>query len=62
LPSQEKRYLMHGFTESTSIDLNTVWENIPVEEQKRVVKLELLDELEELNLIQAHYCITHSKK
>jgi hypothetical protein len=37
--------------------MNHVWDFIPSDEKQRVLKLEILDEVEELNMIQAHYCL-----
>ena len=40
--------------------MNTCWELVPDEEKQRVCKLEILDEVEELVMIQEHYCLTFS--
>ena len=58
LESQSQRYTSLGFDICNSIDMNHVWDLVPQDEMHRVVKLEILDELEELTLIQAHYCLT----
>jgi hypothetical protein len=39
------------------LDLKTVWDKLPVEEQERVSKLEIFDEFEEWRLLMAHYCL-----
>lgn len=56
--AQNKRMLEGGFTEATCIDMLKYFnEIIPKEEKDVVNQLELLDELEEWNMLQKHYCI-----
>eukprot|EP00397_Hematodinium_sp_SG-2012_P037168 GEMP01040239.1.p1 GENE.GEMP01040239.1~~GEMP01040239.1.p1 ORF type:complete len:330 (+),score=44.45 GEMP01040239.1:33-992(+) len=57
LESQEKRYLEHGWKFVRSNNMNEVYHSLPEDERRRIEKIELLDELEELLLIQAHYFI-----
>ncbi|CBZ54704.1 Leucine carboxyl methyltransferase, related [Neospora caninum Liverpool] len=58
LESQKQRYLNLGWTASSVVDMNTIYDKfLPPQERQRVQQLELFDELEEWRLIQAHYSI-----
>ncbi|PFH37136.1 leucine carboxyl methyltransferase [Besnoitia besnoiti] len=58
LQSQKQRYLNLGWSASSVVDMNTIYDKfLPVQEKQRVQRLELFDELEEWRLIQAHYSI-----
>lgn len=60
IEKQHQRFLQFGLCNSNLIvcDMRFVYENwIPRDEIFRVSKLEMLDELEELNLINSHYAL-----
>ncbi|KAI8906466.1 S-adenosyl-L-methionine-dependent methyltransferase [Gorgonomyces haynaldii] len=56
LETQKQRYINNGFTKCQAIDFNQVWNMIPQDERDRVQKLELFDEIEEWQMLSAHYC------
>ena len=62
LQSQSERYKNLGFESCQSIDMNQVWDVVSNEEKLRVTRLEILDEVEELQMIQAHYCLTFASR
>jgi len=58
LQGQINRFHQLGFSEANAWDMNDVYRYlIPQKETQRIEKLELFDEFEEWNMIQAHYCI-----
>jgi len=57
LESQEKRYLERGWRFVHYMDMNEVYSSLPDDDRARIEKIELLDEVEELKLMQAHYFI-----
>lgn len=59
LEAQRERLKKHGFLDGQgAADVNFIWKNwIDEAEKERVSKLEMLDELEEWNLLAAHYCV-----
>ena len=63
LPAQEARYTLHGWQKSKAIDMNSVFTQLISSTPgmaKRLSSIEIFDELEEWNLIQAHYCFVIS--
>ena len=51
--------LKQYFITCNCLNMKNIQNNIiNKEETKRIVKIEFLDELEEFNLIQEHYCIS----
>lgn len=59
LDSQKKRLLELGFDRSFAYDMNNAYNKlIDQKEKRRIERLEMLDELEEWNMIQAHYFIS----
>jgi len=59
LESQKERFLKLGWKRHDAWDMNDVYKYyLPVDELKRVEKIELFDEYEEWHLIQGHYCIS----
>ena len=58
-----KMNIEEGFDECTVKDMDIIFRHwLPKAEMTRIRKLEFLDELEELNLIQSHYFISIAKK
>lgn len=57
MKSQEKRYLDRGWKYTVVQDMNSIYNGLPEEERNRIHRIELLDELEELWLIQSHYLL-----
>lgn len=58
LKSQTERLKAYGFTDSSSLDVNELWERaIDAKEKERVAGLEMFDELEEWTLLASHYCV-----
>jgi len=55
MESQQKRYLDRGWKYSIVQDMNSIYGGLPEEERNRIHRIELLDEIEELRLIQSHY-------
>ena len=52
-----------NFEDINIVDMYHVYFNVlPVEERKRIEKLELMDEFEELNLLQRHACFGFASK
>ncbi|KAI9184645.1 carboxy methyl transferase for protein phosphatase 2A [Blastocladiella emersonii ATCC 22665] len=52
-----------GFKRAEAWDMNRVWRDaVPAEEKERIAKLEMLDEVEELQLLLAHYCFSVGAK
>ena len=64
LAAQSARYLSSGFKHYKGWDMNDIYRYSlgPLEEVKRVERLELFDEFEEWNMIQAHYHISVASK
>ena len=57
IESHVKRYEKTGFTQVEVYDMLKLYDKIiSKEERNRIEKIELLDEFEEWNLIQSHYC------
>jgi tRNA wybutosine-synthesizing protein 4 len=61
LESQKIRYSNAGW-ETTVIDYNEIWRRLPREEQDRISKLEIFDEIEEWVMLSAHYCLVTAYK
>ena len=58
LESQCARFLKQGWTAARALDMNDVYHlYLDQNDVKRIEKLEIWDEFEEWNMIQAHYCI-----
>jgi tRNA wybutosine-synthesizing protein 4 len=58
LESQQVRFLSRGWSVARALDMNDVYRRfLPAADVKRIERLELWDEFEEWNMIQAHYCI-----
>jgi [phosphatase 2A protein]-leucine-carboxy methyltransferase len=58
LASQYARLSQAGFYIQTGADVNWLWQNwVSEEEKERVSRLEMLDELEEWELLAAHYTV-----
>jgi len=63
LPSQEKVYVDSGWNDVVAKDMNKVYtEFLSPQERSKAARIEILDEMEEWQLIQAHYCIVCAKK
>ena len=63
LPEIEKMYTQGGFDSCRAIDMHTIFTQfLPKSELMRIRKLEWLDEIEEIALIQSHYFISIAKK
>ncbi|KAF2196069.1 leucine carboxyl methyltransferase 1 [Delitschia confertaspora ATCC 74209] len=60
LEHQRLRLDSEGFVDGCrAADVNFIWKKwVPEEEKERVAALEMLDELEELELLLKHYCVT----
>ncbi|KAI9216654.1 S-adenosyl-L-methionine-dependent methyltransferase [Blastocladiella britannica] len=62
LDAHQRRYLENGgagFTSAQVWDMNGVWRDwVSEDEKERIAKLEMLDEVEELQLLFAHYCLS----
>jgi len=58
LLAQIKRMKDLGYSKVESLDMNQIYQKLldPTENQ-RISRVEIFDEFEEWNLIQAHYCI-----
>jgi tRNA wybutosine-synthesizing protein 4 len=58
LADQERRFRDAGWTGVVALDMNAVYRNkLDPADVRRIERLEIFDEFEEWNLIQAHYCI-----
>ena len=58
LDAQRRRCVDAGYARAEALDLNAVWaRSLPPLERSRVMRLEPLDEQEELAMLQAHYCL-----
>eukprot|EP00658_Telonema_sp_P-2_P044393 TRINITY_DN32265_c0_g1_i2.p1 TRINITY_DN32265_c0_g1~~TRINITY_DN32265_c0_g1_i2.p1 ORF type:complete len:257 (+),score=79.50 TRINITY_DN32265_c0_g1_i2:112-882(+) len=57
IDSQAHRLLDLGWLHADAKDMNAVWRQISLEERQRVERLEHLDEFEEHEMMQGHYCI-----
>lgn len=58
LQAQQRRFKEGGWDRGEALGMDTVYkECLDEEERRRIERLELFDEFEEWNLIQAHYCI-----
>ncbi|KAH7103760.1 leucine carboxyl methyltransferase [Auriculariales sp. MPI-PUGE-AT-0066] len=63
LTAQAERFTVNGFTASSSLTLRTIRSHyISSEERERIAKLEMLDEIEELDLVLQHYAISWGLK
>eukprot|EP00038_Savillea_parva_P031975 m.92441 g.92441 ORF g.92441 m.92441 type:complete len:306 (+) comp9959_c0_seq1:108-1025(+) len=62
LKSQEARFDNAGWHSRPAKDMNAVFKLLPAEDVARVRKLEIFDEIEEWELISAHYCISTAFK
>lgn len=60
LGDQRARLRAYGFIDGASAaDTNRIWQDwVSEEEKERVAGLEMLDELEELELLLKHYCVS----
>lgn len=53
--------MAHGWLFAKAIDFRHYWDTlVSPEEKERVSKLEIFDEVEEWNLLMAHYCLLYS--
>jgi tRNA wybutosine-synthesizing protein 4 len=58
LDSQRLRFESRGWTRARALDMNDIYRFVlPADDVRRIERLELWDEFEEWNMIQAHYCI-----
>jgi hypothetical protein len=58
LDAQRKRFLAAGWERVEAKDMNQIYTDLlDPQENKRIEKLEIFDELEEWHLIQSHYCL-----
>ena len=58
LADQERRFRGAGWTGAVGLDMNAVYRHkLDPTDVRRIERLEIFDEFEEWNLIQAHYCI-----
>ncbi|KAI9096065.1 S-adenosyl-L-methionine-dependent methyltransferase [Phlyctochytrium arcticum] len=60
--SQKTRYQAQGWDEGHVLDINAVWANVSPDERDRLQKLEVFDEIEEWELLSAHYCLSWGLK
>lgn len=61
--SQTSRLLSTGFTRADVVDVRTIRRDfVPSIELERVTRLERLDEIEELELVLAHYAVAWASK
>lgn len=58
LEAQAARMRAYGFDNSEGSDMNKLWQKgVDEEEKLRVSRLEMVDEIEEWELLAAHYCV-----
>eukprot|EP01090_Pellita_catalonica_P012170 TRINITY_DN2587_c0_g1_i1.p2 TRINITY_DN2587_c0_g1~~TRINITY_DN2587_c0_g1_i1.p2 ORF type:complete len:339 (+),score=49.48 TRINITY_DN2587_c0_g1_i1:37-1017(+) len=57
LDAQKKRFTEFGWTSAGGVDMNFIEQWLPRSEIQRINRLEMFDEIEELLLMQGHYCI-----
>ena len=58
LEAQAARMKAYGFEGSKGFDMNGLWQKgVDEREKERVAGLEMLDEVEEWELLAAHYCV-----
>lgn len=58
LEAQAERMKAYGFEASGGADVKTLWEKgVEEKEKERVAGLEMVDEVEEWELLAAHYCV-----
>ncbi|PRT53482.1 Leucine carboxyl methyltransferase 1 [Wickerhamiella sorbophila] len=63
LDSQTSRLRELGLTHTISAkDMEQYYNDLPSAEQKRIHRLEFLDEVEEMNLLLRHYCVVFAGK
>lgn len=58
LETQRKRFTDNGWQLSEAIDMNAVYARLDTTDRMRTERLEIFDELEEWELMSAHYCIS----
>ncbi|KAJ1974412.1 carboxy methyl transferase for protein phosphatase 2A [Dimargaris xerosporica] len=56
LASQQQRYCDLGWPSAQAVDMATLYAQLPPGELQRLMRIEILDELEEFNLFGRHYC------
>eukprot|EP00052_Salpingoeca_macrocollata_P018453 m.151577 g.151577 ORF g.151577 m.151577 type:complete len:300 (+) comp20701_c0_seq5:3063-3962(+) len=62
LAAQKQRFLAAGFGQADALDMNGVYLRLEEDDRKRIERIEMLDEMEEWQLICAHYCISWAAK
>lgn len=63
MASQRERYLQRGWDQAVAADMKEVYDHLlDAKDVERIQRLELLDEFEEWNLIQAHYFLLTATK
>jgi tRNA wybutosine-synthesizing protein 4 len=63
LPAHEHRLRAAGWDEAVALGMNDVWKLYFSElEKRRVQRLEFMDEFEEWELLQSHYCVAVATK
>lgn len=62
LDTQIKRYIDSGCHQANAIDMNNVYNYLPVKEVHKIEDLEMLDEREILSQLLHHYCISWGYK
>jgi len=58
LAAQIDRFVSCGWSSGGASDMNAVYKALPLSERRRIQRLEHLDEIEEHEMFQAHYCIS----
>eukprot|EP00050_Salpingoeca_kvevrii_P008590 m.303806 g.303806 ORF g.303806 m.303806 type:complete len:303 (+) comp16234_c0_seq1:22-930(+) len=56
--AQIQRYLAAGWQQASAADMGAVYRSIPSEERQRIERIEFMDEFEEWDLINQHYCMS----
>ncbi|KAJ3014088.1 hypothetical protein HKX48_005338 [Thoreauomyces humboldtii] len=62
LVDQRRRFHECGWDKNQAVDINSVWYAVPQTEKERIAKLEIFDEIEEWQLLSAHYCVSWGVK
>lgn len=58
LEAQRERFRLLGYPQTEALSLSQVYSRLlPPEDTRRIQRLEIFDEFEEWNLLQAHYCL-----